>query len=134
MAANTTPTEIEEAAVVATPAALDLIARLQARYGPLMFHQSGGCCDGSAPMCFQLGELLVGDNDLLLGVIGGCPFYIRAEQYAHWRHTQLIVDAMPGPAEGFSLEGVLGMHFLTRGRVFTACEPAANGPPIRPNR
>jgi uncharacterized protein (DUF779 family) len=129
MTADTTPAAVAEAKVVATPAALDLIARLQARYGPLMFHQSGGCCDGSAPICLKLGELLVGDNDVLLGTIGGCPFYMNADQYARWQHTQLIVDACPGPAEGFSLEGMLEMHFLTQGQVFTACEPAGSGSP-----
>ncbi|MGA2618769.1 MAG: DUF779 domain-containing protein [Thermoguttaceae bacterium] len=105
--------------VLATPAALAVIERLKKKYGPLMFHQSGGCCDGSAPMCFQLGELLVGDNDVLLGEVDGCPFYMSASQYNYWKHTQLIIDALPGAAEGFSLEGLLDVHFLTRSRVFS---------------
>jgi uncharacterized protein (DUF779 family) len=114
---------IREGNVVATPAALVLIARLQAQYGPLMFHLSGGCCDGSAPLCFQHGEFLVGDNDILVGTIGDSPFYMYADQYARWHQPQIIVDAGPGAAEGFSLEGLLDMHFLTRAPVFLACEP-----------
>jgi uncharacterized protein (DUF779 family) len=108
--------------VLVTPAALVVIERLKSQHGPLMFHQSGGCCDGSAPMCFELGELLVGDNDVLLGEIGGCPFYMSAAQYNYWKHTQLIIDVRPGAAEGFSLEGLLDVHFLTLSRVFAPDE------------
>ncbi len=107
------------ARVIATEAALEVIARLRAKHGPLMFHQSGGCCDGSAPMCFQEGELLVGGGDQLLGEIGGCPFLMSAAQYEYWRHTQLIIDVVPGRGGMFSLEGVEGVRFLTRSRVFT---------------
>jgi uncharacterized protein len=104
--------------VIATPAALDLIARLRAEHGPLMFHQSGGCCDGSSPMCFQEGEFLTGDRDRLLGRIGGCPFYIGTAQYACWRHTQLVIDVVPGRGGMFSLENASGWRFLTRSRLF----------------
>jgi uncharacterized protein (DUF779 family) len=111
--------------VVATEAALALIERLAAKHGPLLFHQSGGCCDGSAPMCYPRGELLVGDSDKLLGEIGGQPFYMGLAQFAYWRHTQLIIDVVPGRGGMFSLEGVDGVRFLTRSRVFTDEEAAA---------
>lgn len=104
--------------VVATEAALQLIEKLKAKYGPLMFHQSGGCCDGSSPMCYPQGELIVGDSDVLLGHIGGCPFYISNAQYEYWKHTQLIIDVVPGRGGMFSLEGPEGVRFLTRSRVF----------------
>lgn len=110
--------------VTATPAALRLIARLSAEHGPLMFHQSGGCCDGSSPMCFRAGELVTGDQDRLLGQIGGAPFYMGAAQYACWRHTQLIIDVVPGRGGMFSLEGPEGLRFLTRSRLFDADELA----------
>ncbi|NUK29829.1 DUF779 domain-containing protein [Parageobacillus sp. VR-IP] len=108
----------EEPKVIATDAALELIEKLKAKYGPLMFHQSGGCCDGSSPMCYPLGELIVGDSDVLLGEIGGCPFYISKAQYEYWKHTQLIIDVVPGRGGMFSLEGPEGVRFLTRSRVF----------------
>jgi uncharacterized protein (DUF779 family) len=111
--------------VVATEAALDLIARLVAKHGPLLFHQSGGCCDGSAPMCYPRGDLLIGDGDKLLGEIGGQPFYIGLAQFGYWRHTQLVIDVVPGRGGMFSLEGVEGVRFLTRSRVFTDEEHAA---------
>lgn len=100
--------------VTATDAALELIEQLSARHGKLMFHQSGGCCDGSSPMCYPLGEFRTGDADVLLGEIGGCPFYIGAKQYEAWKHTRLIIDAVPGRGGGFSLEAPEGMRFLTR--------------------
>ncbi|MDW5415980.1 DUF779 domain-containing protein [Iodobacter sp. CM08] len=106
-----------DAKVSATPAALDLIAKLAAKYGELMFHQSGGCCDGSSPMCFQAGELIIGDSDVLLGYIGGMPFYIGAAQFAYWQHTQLIIDVVPGHGGMFSLEGPEGLRFLTRSKL-----------------
>lgn len=111
--------------VLATDAALDLIARLKAKHGPLMFHQSGGCCDGSSPMCYPEGELLVGDSDVRLGEIGGCPFYMSAAQYEYWKHTQLTIDVVPGRGGMFSLEGPEGLRFLTRSRLFTDAEQAA---------
>lgn len=108
--------------VLATDAALELIARLKARHGPLMFHQSGGCCDGSSPMCYPDGDLLVGDNDVRLGEIGGCPFYMSAAQYEYWKHTELTIDVVPGRGGMFSLEGSEGVRFLTRSRLFTDAE------------
>jgi len=111
--------------VVATEAALALIERLAAKHGPLLFHQSGGCCDGSAPMCYPRGDLLIGDSDRLLGEIGGQPFYMGVAQFGYWRHTQLIIDVVPGRGGMFSLDGVEGVRFLTRSRVFTDEEHAA---------
>ena len=104
--------------VIATTAALDLIAQLKAAHGELMFHQSGGCCDGSAPMCFAAGEFLVGDADRLLGSIGGMPFYIGLAQFEYWKHTQLIIDVVPVRGGMFSLDGTTGQRFLTRSRLF----------------
>ncbi|MFD2368777.1 DUF779 domain-containing protein [Brevibacillus sp. GCM10020057] len=104
--------------VIATEAALQLIERLRAKHGDLMFHQSGGCCDGSSPMCYPLGEFLVGDQDVLLGEIGGCPFYMGKAQYEYWKHTQLIIDVVSGRGGMFSLEGPEGVRFLTRSRLF----------------
>ncbi len=106
------------ARVEATPAALALIAVLTGRHGPLMFHQSGGCCDGSAPMCYPRAEFIVGDSDVLLGEIGGAPFYISRPQFEYWRHTQLLIDVVDGRGGMFSLEGVEGVRFLTRSRLF----------------
>ncbi len=111
--------------VLATDPALDLIVRLQAKHGSLMFHQSGGCCDGSSPMCYPEGELLVGDSDVRLGEIGGCPFYMSAAQFEYWKHTQLTIDVVPGRGGMFSLEGPEGLRFLTRSRLFTDDEQAA---------
>ena len=108
--------------VVATDAALALIEELRARHGALMFHQSGGCCDGSAPMCFPLGEFIVGDDDVHLGDIGGVPFYISGPQYEYWCHTQLIIDVVPGRGGMFSLEGPTGRRFLTRSRFYEDAE------------
>ena len=110
--------------VTATPAALVLIDQLRTEHGPLMFHQSGGCCDGSAPMCFPLGEFIVGDYDRLLGHIGGMPFYISGPQFEYWQHTLLIIDVVPGRGGMFSLEGPTGQRFLTRSRLFTDAESA----------
>ena len=120
----------EATRVSATPAALELIRELAGRHGSLLFHQSGGCCDGSAPMCFQRGELLVGDEDVLLGEIGGQPFYIGAAQFEYWKHTHLIIDVVAGRGGMFSLEGPLGLRFLTRSRLYTE-EEEAHLPPLR---
>jgi len=116
---------------VITAAAAELLARLQERHGPVMFHQSGGCCDGSSPMCYPRGEFLVGDRDVLLGVLDvgdGVPVWISGPQFeAHYRgeqHTQLVIDVVPGRGGGFSLEAPEGMRFLSRGRVFTDEEQA----------
>jgi len=105
--------------VVATETALALIERLKAKFGALMFFQSGGCCDGSSPMCHPEGEFIVSPADLLLGEIGGCLFYISAYQYEYWRHTQLIIDATVGMGNGFSLEGPEGWSFLLKSRLFS---------------
>ena len=103
----------------ATPAALDLIARLQAQYGDLMFHQSGGCCDGSAPMCFPAGDFTVGAADVLLGHIADCPLYMSAAQFEYWQHTHLTLDVTPGRGASFSLEIPEGVRFIIRSRLFT---------------
>ena len=109
--------------VIATPAAVELIAFLKSKHGTdLMFHQSGGCCDGSAANCYLPGEISMGVGDVLLGEIGGCPFYIGKAQYALWRHTQLIIDVIDGTGGTFSLEGPEGKAFHTRSRVFSEAE------------
>jgi uncharacterized protein (DUF779 family) len=108
--------------VSVTPAATALIEKLTNAHGPLFFHQSGGCCDGSAPMCYPAGEFKVGTRDVFLGRIAGCPIYISGPQFEYWQHTHLIIDAVPGRGAGFSLEAPEGMRFLTRSRVFTEAE------------
>ncbi len=107
----------KEENVCATPAALELIEKLKSMHGELMFHQSGGCCDGSAPMCFELGDFKVGESDLLIGHIGGSPFYISADQFDYWKHTQLIIDVTPGRGSSFSIEIPLGVRFLLRSQL-----------------
>lgn len=111
--------------VTATAPALQLIDTLQRRHGPVLFHQSGGCCDGSSPMCFAVGDFIVGDRDVRLGEIGGADFYISAPQFAYWKHTQLIIDVVPGRGGMFSLENGEGVRFLVRSRLFTDEEFAA---------
>ncbi len=101
-------------AVTATQAALEVISRLEAAHGPLVFHQSGGCCDGTAPMCLRDGELPPGPHDVRLGEIGGAPFYIDEDQYRRWGSPRFEIDVAPGAAAGFSLEGLVGVHFITR--------------------
>ncbi len=114
--------------VDATPAAIELIEKLRARHGPLMFHQSGGCCDGSSPMCYPLGDLIIGDADVKLGEIAGVPFYMSASQFAYWEHTKLIIDVVPGRGGMFSLENGEGVRFLTRSRIYTEAERDALTP------
>lgn len=111
--------------VVATPAALGLISELKAEYGPILFHQSGGCCDGSSPMCYPAGEFRVGGGDILLGEVGGTPVYIGRAQGEAWAHTQLILDVVPGRGGMFSLDNGREVRFLARGRVFSAAELTA---------
>src|SRR5699024_11060605 len=111
--------------VTATDHALILIKTLKEIHGDLMFHQSGGCCDGSSPLCFPLGEFLSGEFDVLLGKIGDPPFYMSNVKYDYWNHTQLIIDAVDGRGGMFSLEGPEGKRFLTRSRVFTEEEQKA---------
>ena len=108
--------------VTATQAALSLITELRERYGPVLFHQSGGCCDGSSPMCYPQAEFIVGDRDVLLGEIGGAPVYISASQFEAWRHTQLIIDVVPGRGGMFSLDNGTERRFLTRSRNFSGEE------------
>jgi uncharacterized protein (DUF779 family) len=113
--------------VLATGAALALLARLRQQYGPVLFHQSGGCCDGSSPMCYPQSDFIVGDRDVRLGEIDGAPVYIGAAQFAVWRHTQLIIDVVPGRGGMFSLDNGTESRFLTRSRAFTADELARLG-------
>ena len=100
-------------AVGATPAALEVIERLESAHGPLAFFQSGGCCDGTAPICLKDGELPVGPNDMRLGDLRGAPFYIDSDQYKRWGTPRFLIDVKPGAAEGFSLEGLEGVHFVS---------------------
>jgi uncharacterized protein (DUF779 family) len=105
--------------VLAADVTLQLIEKLKLKHGPLMFHQSGGCCDGSAPMCYPLGDFKIGNSDVKLGEIGGCPFYMSESQFEYWQHTQLTIDVVKGRGSGFSVESPEGVRFLTRSRVFT---------------
>jgi uncharacterized protein len=114
--------------IISTEKANELIKRLWRVHGPLMFHQSGGCCDGSQPMCFTDGEFRTGSSDVCLGVVYGCRFYMSADQFEYWKHTQLILDVTPGRGSSFSLEIPLGVRFLTRGRVFSEEELTALTP------
>ena len=111
--------------VTATAAAVALIETLTAEHGAILFHQSGGCCDGSSPMCYPTSDFIVGDRDVRLGEIAGAPVYIGAAQFEVWRHTQLILDVVPGRGGMFSLDNGREVRFLTRGRVFTQVELAA---------
>jgi len=116
--------------VDATPAAIELIEKLRAKHGPVMFHQSGGCCDGSSPMCYPVGDFYLGDADVKLGEIGGADFYMSASQFDYWKHTKLIIDVVPGRGGMFSLENSEDLRFLTRSRMFTDEETAALEPVI----
>ena len=120
--------------VTMTPAAEALLRKLQGVHGPLLFHQSGGCCDGSAPMCYPRREFRVGQQDVYLGSVGDTPFYISGPQFQYWQHTHLTVDVVPGRGSGFSVEAPEGVRFLIRSRVFTDDEYATlqkAGPPPR---
>jgi uncharacterized protein len=122
------------ARVAVTADAAELLRRLQAMHGDLVFHQSGGCCDGSAPMCFPRGEFRIGERDVYLGTIADVPFYIGAQQFEYWQHTHLTIDVVPGRGSGFSVEAPEGVRFLTRSRLFTDTEwqaLEAEGPPAR---
>lgn len=111
--------------VLATAEAEALILHLAERHGPLMFHQSGGCCDGSAPMCFPAGEFRVGQSDVLLGhVAKTVPVWIGAAQFEYWRHTQITIDVVPGRGAGMSLEAPEGFRFIVRSRIFSDEEAA----------
>lgn len=117
--------------VLANEAAAQLIAVLKEMHGPLMFHQSGGCCDGSQPMCFADGEFKLGDSDVLLGYVEGCPFYMNADQFAYWQHTQLTLDVTPGRGSSFSIEIPMGVRFIIQSRVFTDEELGKLEPALR---
>ena len=122
--------------VSATPAARALLRELTAEHGPLLLHQSGGCCDGSAPMCYPQHEFRIGDGDVCLGWLDGTPVYIGGQQYEYWQHTHLTIDVVPGRGSGFSLEAPRGVRLLTRSRLFTDAEYAlllrADPPPRGP--
>ena len=105
--------------VTATPAALELIAAIRADHPDILFHQSGGCCDGSAPMCYPADEFRIGSRDVKLGEVDGAPVYISAQQFEAWRHTQLVLDAIAGRGGMFSLDNGRERRFLSRARVFT---------------
>ncbi len=118
--------------VLATPAAVALIRQLRERHGPLIFHQSGGCCEGSAPMCFRQVDFRVGARDVLLGIIAGVPFYVGAAQYQYLAYSQLTLDVTTGGGDSFSLEAADGVRFAVRSRLFSdeeAAELDAAGPP-----
>jgi uncharacterized protein (DUF779 family) len=108
--------------IITTDAAKALIEKLKQLHGPLMFHQSGGCCDGSQPMCFEAGEFKVGNSDVCLGAVEDCKFYMGKEQFEYWKHTQLILNVTPGRGSSFSLEIPLGVRFFIESKLFTGEE------------
>jgi len=108
--------------VTATDAAVAFIEELRAQHGEVLFHQSGGCCDGSSPMCFPVAEFRVGQRDVCLGEIAGAKVYISAPQFETWKHTQLIIDVVPGHGGMFSLDNGTGRRFLVRSRLFSESE------------
>ena len=116
---------MDTARVRATPAALELIAEIQRDHPEILFHQSGGCCDGSSPMCYPVSDFRVGQRDVKLGEVGGVPVFISASQFEAWKHTQLILDVVPGRGGMFSLDNGRERRFLTRSRVFDEAEIAA---------
>ena len=105
-----------------TDRAREVIDQLREKHGPLMFHQSGGCCDGSSPMCFPDGELMIDDNDVLLGEVHGCPFYMSKFQYEYWKHTHLTLDVTEGRGASFSAEIPLGLRFVIDSRLMTEAD------------
>ncbi len=105
-----------------TDAAITVLDTLIKEHGELMFHQSGGCCDGSSPMCFEKGELMINETDIWLGNIHDCDFYMSADQFEYWKHTQLTVDIVQGRGASFSLEIPLGVRFVIKSRIFTEDE------------
>jgi uncharacterized protein (DUF779 family) len=121
-----------QAKVTATEAAVEVIRRLRAAHGPLAFFQSGGCCDGSSPMCLKEAELPMGPDDVLLGTVGGAPFYIDREMYRRWREPAITLDVAPGPAESFSLEGLEGVHFIAESYGRRCAQNADGAPTARP--
>lgn len=113
------PVQATSGGVSATPAALELIREIQADYPDILFHQSGGCCDGSSPMCYPKDDFVVGDRDVLLGHIGGVPFYIGGSQYEAWKNTELLIDVVPGRGGMFSLDNGREKRFLVRSEICT---------------
>ena len=107
-----------------TPAAAAMVSTLTEQHGPLLFHQSGGCCDGSAPMCYPQGDFHLGAQDVYLGEIAGTPFYMSAFQYEYWQHSHLTIDLVPGRGSSFSVEAPEGVRFITRSRLFSEAELA----------
>ncbi len=105
-----------------TDAAKAVIDTLKKEHGELMFHQSGGCCDGSSPMCFEKGELMINETDIWLGTIHNCDFYMSADQFEYWKHTQLLVDIVKGRGASFSLEIPHGVRFIIKSRMFNEDE------------
>ncbi|MBY5318506.1 DUF779 domain-containing protein [Rhizobium leguminosarum] len=114
-----------EQRVLATDLALALITEIKRDHPEILFHQSGGCCDGSSPMCYPAHEFMIGDSDVKLGEIGGVPVYISASQFEAWKHTQLIIDVVPGRGGMFSLDNGREKRFLTRSRLFGGGEACA---------
>ena len=123
-------TEPPPARVECTAEAAQFVQQLRARHGPVLFHQSGGCCDGSSPMLYPQGDFMVGSSDVLLGEIAGAPFYISESQFEYWQHTQLLIDVVPGQGGMFSLDNGTGRRFLVRSRLFTD-EEYAQLEPVR---
>lgn len=105
-----------------TPKAAEIVQQLKDTHGELIFHQSGGCCDGSSPMIFEKGEMYLDESDILLGIIENVPFYMNQDQYEYWKHTHLTVDVTAGRGASFSLEIPLGVRFMVHSRLFTAEE------------
>ena len=105
-----------------TKEASSLTATLKEKHGPLMFHQSGGCCDGSQPMCFEKGDFKIGGSDIKIGEIDGCEFFMSKDQYEYWKHTHLTIDVIPGRGSSFSIEIPLGFRFIVQSRLFTEAE------------
>ncbi|MCU4184110.1 DUF779 domain-containing protein [Acidiferrimicrobium sp. IK] len=114
-----------------TPEAAALVDKLVGQHGPLLFHQSGGCCDGSSPMCYPRDDFKVGEREVYLGEVAGQPFYMGPDQYQYWAHTHLTVDVVPGRGAGFSVEAPEGVRFLVRSRLFTDEETAEASPVLR---
>ncbi|MFD9898739.1 DUF779 domain-containing protein [Mesorhizobium sp. NPDC059025] len=112
--------------VTATPEAIELLNEIIADHGPVLFHQSGGCCDGSSPMCYPRGDFIVGDRDVLLGIIGDTPVYISESQYSAWKHTDLVIDVVPGRGGMFSLDNGREKRFLTRSTLCDVRQRQAN--------
>lgn len=105
--------------VLISEGARQILEQLKTEHGELMFHQSGGCCDGSSPMCFQEGELMLNETDVCLGELQGCPFYMSKDQFEYWKHTQLTLDVTKGRGSSFSLEIPLGVRFVIKSQLFT---------------